>query len=190
MLRRGVGGGGEVVPTVFSPSVPQGRDVGRPGTASPCRTGAIRCSPTWRRSASSSTSTACRSLSGGTPEAGTAPRVPSAPQLTAPFLRREKYWQLMEAGGAHDGPRGCGEGRGGGEDRGRDPPAPHPHQRRCVWGLLPAPEGSHCPTTPLPPTPGPPLPLVLQRLFEALQDLERCHRQLPPAAPAPLELQT
>ncbi|XP_046785961.1 ras GTPase-activating protein 4 isoform X3 [Gallus gallus] len=59
---------------------------------------------------------------------------------------REKYWQLMEAGGAHDGPRGCGE--------------------------------------------GPPLPLVLQRLFEALQDLERCHRQLPPAAPAPLELQT
>lgn len=41
-----------------------------------------------------------------------------------------------------------------------------------------------------PPTPGPPLPLVLQRLFEALQDLERCHRQLPPAAPAPLELQT
>ncbi|XP_052544808.1 ras GTPase-activating protein 4-like isoform X2 [Tympanuchus pallidicinctus] len=34
---------------------------------------------------------------------------------------------------------------------------------------------------------GPPLPLELRRLFEALQDLERCHRQLPPAL---LELQT
>ncbi|XP_048822756.1 ras GTPase-activating protein 4-like isoform X2 [Lagopus muta] len=34
---------------------------------------------------------------------------------------------------------------------------------------------------------GPLLPLELRRLFEALQDLERCHRQLPPAL---LELQT
>ncbi|XP_031447683.1 ras GTPase-activating protein 4-like isoform X3 [Phasianus colchicus] len=56
---------------------------------------------------------------------------------------REKYWQLMEAGGPQNGPRGCGE--------------------------------------------GPPLSLELRRLFEALQDLERCHRQLPPALQ---ELQT
>ncbi|XP_042735526.1 ras GTPase-activating protein 4-like isoform X2 [Lagopus leucura] len=34
---------------------------------------------------------------------------------------------------------------------------------------------------------GPLLPIELRRLFEALQDLERCHRQLPPAL---LELQT
>ncbi|XP_021271532.1 ras GTPase-activating protein 4-like isoform X1 [Numida meleagris] len=37
---------------------------------------------------------------------------------------------------------------------------------------------------------GPPLPLALRRLFEVLQDLERCHRQLPPVTPALLELQT
>ncbi|XP_031447682.1 ras GTPase-activating protein 4-like isoform X2 [Phasianus colchicus] len=92
---------------------------------------------------------------------------------------REKYWQLMEAGGPQNGPRGCGEGRSGGENRGRDPPAPHPRQKRCVWGPLPRPRWSQCPMPPHPRTPAVP------RAPPALRGAAGPGALPPPAAPRP-----